>query len=109
MVRFIHNRRWLRFSLLGLLVAVTIAAALAGWIAYHLDWIRQREAVMARDDLAIPSVNYVIPPSTLPPLPLGWFGATDTGIREFYLPEATSDEELERVRRLFPEMQVERP
>ncbi len=105
MTRFISIRRWFRFSLLGLLVTVTIAAGAAGWIAYHLNWIRQREAVLARDDLAIPIVSFV---TTSPPWPLGWFGTTLTGIPEFYLPEATSDEELERVRRLFPEKYVTR-
>ena len=35
-------RRWFRFSLRTLFVVVTIACVFAGWIAYQLDWIRER-------------------------------------------------------------------
>jgi hypothetical protein len=38
------KRCWFRFSLRTLFVAVTISAIIAGCVAYHLDWIRQRSS-----------------------------------------------------------------
>ncbi|HEY2840643.1 MAG TPA: hypothetical protein VGJ26_15915 [Pirellulales bacterium] len=41
--RFLPTRRWLRFSLRTMFIAVTLVAA---FVAYHVNWIRQRHAVM---------------------------------------------------------------
>lgn len=41
------NRRYLRFSLLTMFVAMT---AVAAWLEYHLNWLRQREAALDRRD-----------------------------------------------------------
>lgn len=37
-----HNGRWFRFSLGTMLVAITLLAVGLGWLAYHVNWIRQR-------------------------------------------------------------------
>lgn len=37
-------RQRLRFSLRTLFVVVTLMAIVAAWVAYHLEWIRQRNA-----------------------------------------------------------------
>jgi len=39
-----NHRRWLRFSLRTLLIVVTLLAA---FIAYHVNWIRQRHEVIS--------------------------------------------------------------
>ena len=36
------KRRWFRFSLRTLFVLVTIVGVAAGWVAYQLNWIRER-------------------------------------------------------------------
>ncbi len=36
------NRRWFRFSLRTLFVVVTCLGCLLGWLAYNLNWIRER-------------------------------------------------------------------
>jgi hypothetical protein len=36
------KRRWFRFSLRMLFVLVTLVGVVAGWVAYQLNWIRQR-------------------------------------------------------------------
>ncbi|HEY2840642.1 MAG TPA: hypothetical protein VGJ26_15910 [Pirellulales bacterium] len=40
---FLPNRRWLRFSLRTMFIVVTLIAA---FVAYHMNWIRQRRAVI---------------------------------------------------------------
>ncbi len=40
------ERRWLRFSLRTVFVGVTVFGC---WLAYELDWIRQRHALLAED------------------------------------------------------------
>lgn len=48
-----RKRRRLQFGVRSLLAAVTIAATIAGFIAYQLDWIRQRRAVVTRSGQSV--------------------------------------------------------
>jgi hypothetical protein len=36
------NRRWFCFSLRTLFVGMTVVGCLLGWLAYNLNWIRER-------------------------------------------------------------------
>ena len=38
------RRRWFRFSLRTLFAAVTVLCVVGGWVAYQLNWIRERQA-----------------------------------------------------------------
>lgn len=105
------KRRWIRFSLRALLLAVTLVACAGGWTAYQLNWIRERRAVLARNDVYRPyPVEYwlSVPSHDSPPWPLGWFGAEAAGTPTLGLPLTTSDAELERIQLLFPETEVVR-
>jgi hypothetical protein len=42
------NRRWFRFRLRTLFVLVSIASVPLGWVAYQLNWIRQRHRFLQR-------------------------------------------------------------
>jgi hypothetical protein len=103
------ERRWFRFSLRTLFVVVSLICGAGAWTQYPLHWIREREAVLARDDVAVPVACFL----TLnvwdsPPWPLNWFGAEAAGFPAFYLPAGTTDDELARIQRLFPETDVKR-
>lgn len=127
MRRFIPTRRPFRFSLLGLLVVVTLAAGAAGWMAYQLAWMRQRREVVRRDgnELHFFPAGWYMPEA---PWPIRWFGeqgragiilvhrdpqraallGTGTGIAKDAesLLTAAEQRELEQVRALFPEASV---
>ncbi len=90
-------------------VVMTLSGCAVGWIFYHLEWIRQRRAVLERDDVAVPIIDFVTKEAwDYPPWPLGWFGAQAAGHPVLFLPTDTSDAELARVQALFPETTVHR-
>lgn len=128
MRQFISIRHWFRFSLLGLLVMVTLAAGLVGWITSQLDWMRQRRDVVQRDghDLHFfPGPTWYMPEA---PWPIRWFGeegragiilvhrdpqragllGTGPAVAKDAESLLTADEqsELEQIRSLFPEASV---
>lgn len=41
------KRRWFRFGLLALFVAVSVLGIFLGWLGYQLTWIRQRRSLVA--------------------------------------------------------------
>ena len=88
------RRRWFRFSLRGLLVALTVVAV---WLGWNVHVVRQRKAA-----LAAPSVETWTPASvlSLPPW-RRWFGDQAVGI-------IVSDDPAHVVtlNRLFPEAEV---
>ncbi len=55
------NRRWLRYSLETLFVAVTV---LACWLGYELNWIHQRREALASGIVRFPidGVHEELPP-----------------------------------------------
>lgn len=97
-----HTRRLFRFGLGTIFLVVTVVAA---WLGWEMNWIKQRHAVLESKEVTISSVG--IPWEGTPPSPLGWFGESGIGTG-IVLPSKTTDDELNRVRRLFPETSVQR-
>jgi hypothetical protein len=103
------KRRWLRYSIRTLLVAVTIFCA---WLSYQLNWIQQREAVASEHQMVAQMLNlaggkfsYALPRPNAP-WPLRWMGAdgyaaviVEAGVPEF---------EITRIQTLFAEATVSR-
>jgi hypothetical protein len=103
-------RHWFRFSLRALFMLVTVFAC---WLGYEMNWIRQRRAVI--NDPGVQNWRYFIavsfsrnPPRqerwkvySVAPWPLNWLG--EPGYWAVGLAPGTSDGELARVQRLFPE------
>ena len=61
------KRRWFSFSLRTLFVVVTIIGVGAGWVAYQLNWIRERHRLIElygkvslawRSDLQPPEIPF---------------------------------------------------
>ena len=103
-------RRWPRFSLRTLFVLIALFAC---WFGYEMNWVRQRRQVIA--DPQVQTWRYFVavtlygnPPRehrervySTAPWPLNWLG--EPGYWGVVLAPGTSDQEIERVRRLFPE------
>ena len=70
------RRRWFRFSLRTMLVVVTVLPVPLGWAAYHLNWIRQRHAALARWDASSLSIDR---DDKIPPWQLRLFGERGPG------------------------------
>jgi len=101
------RRRLFALSLRTLFVVVTLACC---WLAYQLNLIRERRAVLLRDDvITFDGFTYIgrsgqvpLVPKRSPPFPLWLFG--ERGQAEILLFGATDD--LAYIRRLFPEASV---
>jgi hypothetical protein len=99
------KRRW-SFSLRMLFVVVTVLATLLSWIAYNLNWIRQRHALLARSRGH--TDGFASPPGAL------WlFGEQGFGEVEFIFvvdhfedQPFSSYEDFMRVQRAFPEARI---
>jgi hypothetical protein len=108
------KRRWPRYTLRTLFVVVTVFGV---WLAYEVNWIRQRHEVLTRCQWAYRFYEPVgyneIPPRMGPRAPnllglFGEFGYGSIGLRfetDHARPNLTDAEKVEvkRVRRLFPE------
>jgi hypothetical protein len=107
-----HSRRWFAFRLRALFVVVAVLALPLGWVAYQLEWIRQRHRFMAPMQpspyrgVAILNCQYT-PGSrdgARPPWQLALFD--EQGITWIRLRSPASIEQLELVRSFFPEANV---
>lgn len=105
------KRRWRlpRFSLRLLFVIVALLSCMGAWVGYQLNWIRQRRDAR-EDDLVRPlwdhTTSLVGAPYMQAPWPLELFGEEPAGVRILYVRDTATDEELARVRGLFPETEV---
>jgi hypothetical protein len=80
------KRRWPRFTLRTLFVAVTVLGAASSWVHSQLDWIKQRHAARHQPHLVtyfsggfIDNDGLEVPPAD-PPLSLWFFG--EDGVTE---------------------------
>ena len=117
------NRRWFRFSLRTFLVGMVLLGGAFAWVGYHLNWIRERQAIVTRSDVRAAKGSYFLEPPPVAPWPLRLFDKTayrsvtivfvdqqrTQSDDEMYVdaddPRLTQEErqQLERVVRLFPE------
>ena len=88
------TRRWFRFSLRAIFVTLALAAIPLGWVAYQLDWIRQRHAFLERAGV----VQY---PPVAVDRPLPWSLRLFGESQQFLI--GVPQEDLELVQQLFPE------
>ena len=89
-------------------VVVTLFACLLG---YEMNWIRQRRHVIASPrvhsftycllKISLPTGEKITNEYSIAPWPLCWMG--ETGYWGIALPTGTSEDEVVRVRGLFPE------
>ncbi len=83
------------FGLRTIFILVTLAAAVLGWVAYQLNWIRDRHHFLAQHALRTTTANIHFAPSSL------WlFG--EQGVCWITVTDPSS---LDYGRRLFPEAQ----
>ena len=103
------KRRWLRFNLRMLMVAMTLLGLAFAWIGMSVKWIRDREAFLTLKGqhyfrgISQNGIGAVDPPAGL------WlFG--ELGIQDIEIlttaDRATADEIVQEGRRLFPEATV---
>ena len=92
------RRRW-SFSLRALLAAVTVCGIVGGWVAYQINWIHRRHAVLRWSPILV-SVrgNKQAPP------PLGLFG--EAGVAEVITTHDKDAPELSLLKALYPEAEV---
>jgi hypothetical protein len=90
------KRRWFRFSLRTLFVLVTIACTGAGWVAYQLNWIRERHDFVERYQCRHTFHNIEIPDPKIP------FSLRLLGEKPV-LGLTVRKDRMERAKRLFPE------
>jgi hypothetical protein len=90
--------RWFQFSLRTFLVSVALFGGFAAWLVYHVNWIRER-------DKAKVGFGYLSDHGTrIPchaPWPLNWLG--EEGHNFIMIPDFHSEEEIDRIKALFPE------
>jgi hypothetical protein len=96
-----------RFSLKILLLFV---AAVGSFCGYHVNWIRQRHNAPVLPAVATAIQGTPCGPREVtceqgPPWPLGWFG--ERGYVYLGVDASYGEQEIERIRKLFPEAQVE--
>jgi hypothetical protein len=103
-------RRWFQFGLRTTFVVVTLVAMPLGWVAYNLNWMRRRDSALERLYELCPTITYEegedIPPYVEAPWPLQFFGDHSVTIRDWPLPLAEGDPELQRLRAVFPELRL---
>ena len=87
-----------RFRLRTLFVLISLISIPLSWVAYQLNWIRQRHSLLAEA-----RENGIVVGSQRAPEPLTVFG--EPGVSLLMLPKELQD----RAQELFPEADIENP
>src|ERR1700680_2365646 len=98
---FTPHRRWFRFSLRTLFVALTLACVAFAWTAYALNWIRARHEILGKG-LATPTYQHYLLLRERPAVAPGclWvFG--EEGIHHLSINPYSSEPSHDEIRRLF--------
>jgi hypothetical protein len=98
------RRRWARFSLRGLFVAIAVVGLGLGWLAWNIQQVRERRAV----EKVLSQAGYVtIGGDAKIPLAWRWLGARP--VTTMYVNGASlSKEDHARIARAFPEAKIHR-
>ena len=106
-----RRRRWFRFSLRTLFVAVTLLAIPLGWLGYSVHWIRQRHAALAASGPAAGWTTqnmgwegFPLSPERQAPGLLWLFG--ELGVSRIHISHGPSDKEVAHLKSLFPEAAI---
>ncbi len=86
-----------RFSLRTLLILVALVAIPMSWVAYQLNWIRQRHEFLQREGVVSKTINM--------DRPFPW-GLRLLGEQKQYLLDVPQDDGFQNVLKLFPEAVV---
>ena len=98
------KRRWLTFSVRTLLIAVTIFCV---WLSWQVSIVRERKAVrkilQERETFTYEECHPGMP--HLPGVHISWIRAAlgDEAVSYFYLSGRETVDEMQRIRRAFPE------
>jgi len=104
------KRRWLLLAFGTLTMFAVVSTTLCCWMVYQLNWIHTRHAVLEQDNLKFRETGGgVFPnPSTEPPWPLALFGEKPIHTDALLVPPTAPEKELDRLRALFPELEIVR-
>jgi hypothetical protein len=105
-----QRRRW-SFSLRAMFVVVTLASICFGWVGDQFAWMRDRRDAFGRmGDMSFNDLYYPqhesVPPYVSAPWQLWLLGDKSVTFRDWHLPLAENDAELNRFRKLFPELGI---
>ncbi len=105
------KRRWPRFTLRTLFVVVTVIGVAAGWLAFNLRQVHNREAILARLGRKVThgvSAELIPGPSSRS-MPFTWrlLGAKPMAVILFNH-EGMTETECHEVEQAFPEAEVRR-
>jgi hypothetical protein len=110
--------RWARFGIRTLLIGLTLVCV---WLAAQVNWLRNRRAAVEQYETSLIRTSapygpadvfgkgelYMVAdkrPQPAPPFPLNWFG--EIGYGNVFLTDEAASDEVERIRKLFPEADV---
>lgn len=97
----VRKRRWFQFTLRTFLVSVALLGGFAAWLVYHVNWIRERDR--AKVGFGYLEHHGIRRPCHAP-WPLNWLGEEGHGL--IIIPDFHSEEEIDRIKALFPEAQA---
>ena len=108
------RRRWFRFSLRSMFVVVTVLAVIAAFVAYNLNWIRQRHEMTFAGRITSPGYFVVGSDEGNAPGMLWVFGERGydrmrVAFRDYPDEENLTPEQrlkLKRIRELYPEADI---
>src|SRR5436190_20732207 len=91
-----------RFSLRTLLIGIALLSVPMGWVAYQINWIRQRHGFLQR-----PKVMSGVDPFTLRPVQAPWQlrPFRESGVERLVVPRQL----VQEARSLFPEVVTVEP
>jgi hypothetical protein len=106
------SRRWFAFRLRTVFVVVVLLSLPLAWVAYSLNWIRERHFVLIHKDGAAmemkPGLWLADKPNGPNSSPGGLWLFGEKGILMITLYPEEPDAEVDRVKKLFPEADVSR-
>jgi len=99
--------RWPQVTLKGCFVLVTLAGVFLGWLGFQIKWMRDRHKAL--ESGSVQRHNFMgFYPTPYPPSLLRAFGERSIWAFDLKVAASATDDELHRIRALFPEFSVDR-